>query len=146
MTKVTKKVLVFGVFDLLHPGHKWFLRQAKKFGDRLYVIVARDCNAYKQKKRYPQQTERIRRQALAKLTYVTKAQLGARDINRRYEAVIKLNPSIIALGYDQRYLTTVLKRDLKNLKLKTKVVRLSAWRPELYKTSRLRSASSNRLT
>lgn len=45
MRKLSKKfnrVMVFGVFDGLHPGHRAFLRQARKKGDKLIVVVARD--------------------------------------------------------------------------------------------------------
>ena len=33
-----------GTFDILHPGHLHYLRDAKAMGDRLVVIVARSAN------------------------------------------------------------------------------------------------------
>jgi len=37
-----KTVLVYGTFDLLHPGHIYLLEEAKKFGDKLIVGVSTD--------------------------------------------------------------------------------------------------------
>ena len=37
-----KKVLVFGVFNVLHPGHIRLFRFAKECGDRLIVAVQSD--------------------------------------------------------------------------------------------------------
>lgn len=130
-----KKILVFGVFDVLHPGHKWFLRRARKLGRKLYVIVARDKNVDKQKLHKPQQTEKIRLKNIRALPFVTNAQLGALDLKKRYNAIIKINPTIICLGYDQKYLTKNLKTDLKNFGFKTKIIRLKAFKPHLYKSS-----------
>ena len=45
--------MVFGSFDLVHKGHVNFLKQAKKLGDELIVVVARDDNIEKVKKRKP---------------------------------------------------------------------------------------------
>ncbi|HTD81915.1 MAG TPA: adenylyltransferase/cytidyltransferase family protein, partial [Thermoplasmata archaeon] len=39
------RVMATGVFDLLHPGHVAFLREAKALGDELVVVVARDSTA-----------------------------------------------------------------------------------------------------
>lgn len=45
-----KTVLVYGTFDLLHPGHIYLLEEAKKLGDRLIVGVSTDeFNAVKHK-------------------------------------------------------------------------------------------------
>src|SRR5207245_1761445 len=41
------RVMATGVFDLLHPGHVYFLREARKLGDELWVVVARDSTARK---------------------------------------------------------------------------------------------------
>ena len=37
-----KKVMVFGVFDRLHPGHLSFLEQASKHGNVVAVITRDD--------------------------------------------------------------------------------------------------------
>ncbi|MEI6711388.1 MAG: adenylyltransferase/cytidyltransferase family protein [bacterium] len=34
--------MTFGTFDRFHPGHEYYLREAKKLGDTLITIVARD--------------------------------------------------------------------------------------------------------
>ncbi|WP_290898688.1 adenylyltransferase/cytidyltransferase family protein, partial [Ferroglobus sp.] len=37
-----RKVVATGTFDIIHPGHIRFLEEAKKLGDYLVVIVARE--------------------------------------------------------------------------------------------------------
>ena len=39
-----RRVMVFGSFDPLHDGHRSLFRQARKHGDELVVVVARDVN------------------------------------------------------------------------------------------------------
>ena len=39
--------MLFGTFDGLHEGHFDLFRQAKKYGDYLVVVVARDVNVKK---------------------------------------------------------------------------------------------------
>ena len=42
-----KKVMVFGTFDIVHMGHIHMFEQAREYGDKLIVIVARDNNVEK---------------------------------------------------------------------------------------------------
>ena len=37
-----KKVMIFGIFDGLHSGHRAFFREAKTYGDYLIAVVAQD--------------------------------------------------------------------------------------------------------
>ncbi len=134
------KVLVFGTFDLLHLGHRWFLKAAKKYGQKLYVSLARDKNVKKLKYHFPLQNERARLIAVRKLPYVAHAELGAMDLKKRYDAILRINPDIICLGYDQTYLTQTLARDLKKLGLVTKIIRLKPYHPKKYKSSLLKNS------
>jgi FAD synthetase len=111
------RVLVFGTFDLLHPGHLSFLRQARNLGRELYVVIARDKNAEKLKGHQPIHNEQYRLNALTKLPFITKALLGQIELDHRYKLVREINPNIIALGYDQFLLTTTLADDIKKLNL-----------------------------
>lgn len=133
----TERVLVFGTFDKLHPGHVWFLKQAKTRGKKLYVIVARDKNVHRLKSHHPLQTERKRLRSVRAVPVVTYAQLGASDLKHRYKAIVKIHPDLICLGYDQYYLTGTLRRDLKKLGLSTQVIRLKSFYPKRYKSSLL---------
>lgn len=48
-----KKVITYGTFDLIHPGHINILRRAKALGDHLTVAISTDeFNALKDKKAY----------------------------------------------------------------------------------------------
>ncbi|MEF8827161.1 MAG: adenylyltransferase/cytidyltransferase family protein, partial [Halapricum sp.] len=38
------RVVAQGTFDLLHPGHLYYLREAASMGEELHVIVARREN------------------------------------------------------------------------------------------------------
>ncbi|HQP72188.1 MAG TPA: adenylyltransferase/cytidyltransferase family protein, partial [Methanoculleus sp.] len=34
-----RRVVATGTFDILHPGHLYYLEESRKLGDELYVIV-----------------------------------------------------------------------------------------------------------
>lgn len=92
------RVMATGVFDLLHPGHLYFLTEARKLGDELVVVVARDQTA-RRLKGEPYVPELLRREMVEALKPVDRAVLGSTsDI---YQTVVDLHPDIIALGYNQ---------------------------------------------
>lgn len=134
-----KKIMVFGVFDLLHEGHRDFFKQAKALGDFLIVSVARDVNVEKIKKQKPVQKESERLQNVAAMALVDKALLGG--IDDPWPHICEENPNIIALGYDQKgYVAEDLKKELQRKGLvATQVVRLKPFHPETYKSSLLRN-------
>ncbi|MCF7845773.1 MAG: adenylyltransferase/cytidyltransferase family protein [Candidatus Peribacteraceae bacterium] len=128
-----KKVLVFGTFDGLHPGHLNFLEQAGRHG-RVFVVVARDINVKKLKRRKPHFSERRRLMQVARSGRVLRALLGDREDFLR--PIIKIQPDLIALGFDQRTFTPAeLKTKLKKINLAPKIIRLKSFHPEKYKSS-----------
>lgn len=130
-----KIVMAFGTFDLLHPGHINFLRQAKKHGS-LFVIIARDRTVKRLKGKLPRHNEKQRLKAVKASGMADKVVLGS--LTNKYAAIKKYRPNIIALGYDQKYFTDQLRVELKKLKLKTKIIRLKAFKPKKFKTSILK--------
>ena len=127
----TCKVLCFGTFDLLHPGHVHFLQEAKMFGDRLYVVIARDKSVNTIKKMIPDENEETRKKNVQQLPCVTQAILGHE--NDYYKIIEEIRPDIICLGYDQNEMN--LARELKKRKITAEVKRLSPFHPEKYKSS-----------
>lgn len=117
-------VIAFGVFDLLHPGHLAFLKQARRLGDELVVVVARDDVAEREKGRRPRLTVRERMQLVVGVRWVDRAVIG--DPPDRYFSMLRrLKPDIIALGYDQSCDVAAFRHTLTTLGLpKTRVVRL----------------------
>src|SRR3989454_12157202 len=92
------RVMATGVFDLLHPGHVAFLREARGLGDELVVVVARDSTA-KRFKHTPITSESHRLEMVAALKPVDRAILGKEgDI---YEILDEIRPDVTALGYNQ---------------------------------------------
>jgi len=119
------KVMATGTFDLLHMGHIYYLKEAKKLGDILTVVVARDSTVRKLKHE-PVNTEDIRLDLIKEVRVVDEAYLGYED--DMYAIVEEIKPDIIALGYDQIHDENVIRRELKKRKLNTKVVRLSEYK------------------
>ena len=58
--RARNKVLIFGSFDLLHPGHISLFKDAKKLGDHLTVVVARNSTIQKVKGHKPKYDENDR--------------------------------------------------------------------------------------
>jgi len=134
--------MVFGTFDIVHPGHLSFFHQAKKLGDYLIVVAARDKNSTFAKSRPPQNDERARSAALRKIKIVDKAILGSRTYNF-YRTIRTYKPDIIALGYDQKPSIWQLKKDLKRHRISNiQIVRLRPYKPSIYKSSKLLNLDS----
>jgi FAD synthetase len=129
------KIMVFGTFDLLHKGHLHFFKQARKLAKKpcLIVSVARDKNVRKIKGKKPQLSEKRRLALVKNSKFVDKAVLGA--LGDYVGHIIKQNPAIIALGYDQKAYTKGLKAILKKSGLIVKIKRLKAYKPLVYKSS-----------
>ncbi len=128
------KVLVFGTFDGLHEGHKDFFRQAKEYGDYLVVVVGRDSTILKTKNKPPKFNEQERLKAVQESGLVDEARLGNEGSNP-YKVIEEVKPAIICLGYDQTHFTDKLEQKIKEMGLKIDVIRLKAYKPELYKSS-----------
>ncbi|NTW22091.1 adenylyltransferase/cytidyltransferase family protein [Candidatus Falkowbacteria bacterium] len=132
-----RKVLVFGTFDLFHPGHRSFLRQARRYGDKLYAVIARDRTVLAVKKALPLQDELSRLAAVRDSGLVDEAVLGS--LRDKYLAIKKVRPDVICLGYDQIYLTDTLASKLEQLGIATRIVKLKSYRPDIYKSSKLKA-------
>ena len=111
-----------GTFDLLHMGHIYYLKEAKKLGDKLVVVVATD-KTVRRLKHEPVNPEEIRLNLIKELKVVDEAYLGHED--DIYEIVEEIKPDIIALGFDQLHDENNIRAQLKKRKLNAKVVRLS---------------------
>jgi FAD synthetase len=119
------KVMATGTFDLLHLGHIYFLKEAKKLGDKLSVVVATDTTV-RRLKHEPVNPEEIRLNLIKELKIVDEAYLGHED--DMYEIVEEIEPDIIALGFDQLHDEKKIKNDLEKRKINVKVVRLAEFK------------------
>jgi FAD synthetase len=114
------RILATGTFDILHPGHVYFLTQARALGDELFVIVARDSNITHKPK--PIVPEEQRLEMVSAIGAVDKAILGSeKDM---FEPLKGIRPDIIALGYDQHFDIELLEKELTKRGLTAKVVRI----------------------
>ncbi len=128
--------MVFGTFDTFHPGHEYFLKHAKKYGDFLIVVIARDRTVKTVKGRLPKNNEIKRKKRVEESGVPDKVILG--QLKNKFNLIKKLKPDVICLGYDQKYLTDKLESKLKEFHLKTKVIRLKSFKPHKYKSSLLK--------
>lgn len=131
-----KKVMVFGTFDGLHRGHLNFLKQAKKYGDYLIAVVARDKNVKRIKGKSPYYNEKERLKELKKNKIIDKAVLG--HTFDKCKIILENQPDVICLGYDQDISKTSLQKQLKKMKQKIKIYRMASYKPEIYKSSKLK--------
>ncbi len=114
------RVLATGTFDILHPGHIAYLEEARKLGDELFVIVARDANVKHKPKPVIPENQRLR--MVKALKIVDDAILGSEsDI---FEPLFKIKPDIIALGFDQKFEEAWLREELNKRGIKARVVRI----------------------
>ena len=131
-----KLVMAFGTFDFLHAGHENFLRQAKELGQELLVVLARDNTVRSVKGRDPVNNERKRLKNLRQSGWADKVILG--NQTDKHKVILQYKPAVIALGYDQFVFTQTLQKTLIDHNLNSEIVRLTAYFPQVYKSSLIR--------
>jgi FAD synthetase len=94
-----RKVVATGTFDILHPGHLFYLTESRRLGDELHVIVARDINVKHKPPPIIPETQRLR--MIRALKPVDHARLG--DIHDMFQPIEEIRPDVITLGYNQHF-------------------------------------------
>lgn len=116
-----KRVIAQGTFDILHPGHVHYLREARTMGDELHVIVARGSNVTHKAGPIIPDNQRVK--MVDALAPVDQAHLGhPEDI---FVPVEEIDPDVIVLGHDQHHDETAIEAELKNRGLDCEVRRAS---------------------
>jgi len=119
------RVVAQGTFDIIHPGHVHYLREAAGMGDELHVIVARRENVTH--KDPPILPNRQRRDVVGALEMVDAAHIGHdSDI---FTPIEQLQPDVIALGFDQHHQIQAIQSELDDRGIDCTVKRASGRQP-----------------
>ena len=122
------RVMIFGTFDVFHPGHRFFIEEAKKKGHELVIVVARD-RTVKKLKPVLRNPESFRLQVVRNAFLQSTVILG--DEKDQMKAVKEYCPSLVCLGYDQVGFSDELQKNFPEIRME----RIKAFQPEKYKES-----------
>jgi len=123
---IPRRVVATGTFDILHPGHLYYLEESKKMGDELWVIVARDANV--KHKPCPIIPEEHRLQMVAALKPVDHAILG--DKTDMFRPIKEIQPDVITIGFNQHFDETTLHLQLTERGMTPEIVRIGKYADE----------------
>jgi FAD synthetase len=129
---ILRRVVATGTFDILHPGHLYYLEESKKMGDELWVIVARDANV--KHKPCPIIPEEHRLQMVAALKPVDHAMLG--DKTDMFRPIEEIRPEVITIGFNQHFDERTLHQQLTERGLAPEIVRIGKYEDEELCSSR----------
>ncbi|MEI6478694.1 MAG: adenylyltransferase/cytidyltransferase family protein [bacterium] len=135
-SKKQKTILAFGTFDIIHPGHLHFLKEAKKLGD-LVISVASDESVVARKIKRPSKNTKERIKEIKALGISNRIIKGDTKLNN-WSVIKKIVPDIIAIGYDQTELQKALKKIKKEFGFKFSIKKISSKEPEKYHSSILK--------
>ena len=122
------KVMASGTFDIIHPGHAFYLEEAKKLGGagaELFVVIATDKTVEKHK-RIPIMNQEQRAEMISKLKVVDDVFIG--DENDPFKIVLEKKPDIIAIGPDQNFSPEKLQKQLQSMGLSCEVVKIKDYK------------------
>lgn len=127
------RVMIFGTFDDLHPGHTFLIGEAQKRGD-LTVVVAQDANVQRIKGRPPIESQEHRMAAIQSAFPSAHVVLG--DAEDFLKVIRDHNPDLLLFGYDQKLPPSIAESDID-----VPIERLPAFEPEVHKSSLRRKES-----
>ena len=128
-----RTVICFGTFDVLHLGHLNYFQQAKKYGNYLIVVIAREVNA--KKKLVFSEKERL--ELIKHLKIVDEAVLG--DKKDFLKIIEQKKPAVICLGYDHQIEIKELKEKLNQRGLNPEIKRMKSYQQSKYKSSLIKN-------
>lgn len=120
--------VVFGVFDGLHNGHKYFLTEAAKHCEKIIVAVTASEAVLHLKGHLPRYEYGERVAAIRAFNPKLKVVQGDRTLGK-WTAIKKYAPEIVLLGHDQRTIAEEL------IKLRVRFIFLNSYHPEKHKSS-----------
>ena len=94
-----KRSVAQGTFDILHPGHVHYLREAAELAAELHVIVARSSNVTHKAEPIIPDEQRV--EMVGAFDPVDHARLGHPD--DIFVPIEKIDPDVILLGHDQHH-------------------------------------------
>jgi len=127
-----KLIIGFGSFDGFHEGHRYFINELKKRGERVVIIVPPDEVIEHIKKRKPRYSLKERINFVQKEYPDIKIVVGDSTLGN-WGILKKYNPDIVGIGYDQRDLKSALENS--NINPLPKIVIIDSFQPEKYKSS-----------
>lgn len=129
-----KTVLVFGTFDVIHPGHKYFLEQSARFGDHLVAVVARDEFVNKSKMKTPVHNQNERIEFIKQSGLVDDACLSDR-VTGTFHVVNDINPDVVCFGHDQLKLADCFRIWLKEQQSDIEIVMIDSYKRDQYSST-----------
>jgi FAD synthetase len=127
-----RRVVATGTFDILHPGHLYYLEESQRLGDELFVIVARDANV--RHKPVPIIPEEQRLRMVSALKPVDHAVLG--DLTDMFRPVEEIRPDVITIGFNQHFDEDKLRKELSRRNISAEVVRIGKFGDDVLCSSR----------
>ena len=126
--------MVFGVFDGLHTGHRYFLTQASERCEKLIVVVTLPEIVRLFKKRLPHYGYGERAATIR--TFDPKLKIVPSDKTLgEWNVLKKYSPEIVLLGYDQQVIAHEL------TKIGVPFIFLGSHHPEKHKSSLLHTST-----
>lgn len=127
---MNKRVLVFGKFDIFHPGHRHILAMAQKLGE-VIVVLESDQAINKYGHYQPYHDQNFRQHKLEKLGF----SVFVRHLDQDADYIIShFQPDILCLGEDQKLLQKIFS-PFPNINLEI----IKFVKSNLYKSSHLKS-------
>jgi len=133
--KNTKTVMVAGTFEILHPGHLAYLKEAWRLG-YVVAVVSSDENAERNKRRKIVIPQPQRSEILSSLYYVHKVVPGKPD--NIFDIFEEVKPDVILLGPNQNVPEDVVKTEARRRGVNAEVLRMPALKQcELCSTTKI---------
>jgi FAD synthetase len=121
-----RRVVATGTFDILHPGHVYYLEASRALGDELHVIVARDANVKHKPAPVIHESQRLR--MVEALKVVDHARLG--DEHDMFAPIDAIRPDVITIGFNQHFDADRLTSMLRERGIEAEVARIGAYKGE----------------
>lgn len=118
-----KKVVATGTFDILHPGHLFYLEESRKLGDELWVIVARERNVVHKPRPIVPEEQRLK--MISGIRCVDHAVLGDRE--DMFRPIVEIDPEVITLGFNQKFSVERLISQMRECGIRADVVRIGGY-------------------
>jgi FAD synthetase len=126
-----KKIVATGTFDILHPGHLFYLRESKKLGDELWVIIAREQNVIHKPRPIVPEEQRLK--MILGLRCVDHAILGDKiDI---FRPIVEIGPEVVTIGFNQKYSEKWLTSQMRERGICADVVRIGPFCDSAFNSS-----------